>query len=249
MERSVLSGKKIVVTRAKEQAASLLKRIEEAGGEPIPFPLLSFTEPDDKAALKTAICQLSSYDWIVFTSANGVKFFLKELRDTGGAIRRQKIAAVGKKTAELLKKENVKVDCMPKRFEGTELANELKGIVQPGERILVPKGNLAKSTILNKLGDTCEVTEIIVYETNQEVPESRMISQVETVDVIIFMSPSAVNYFSALGISFKKTPLVACVGPVTEREAYNNGFERVIVAEEYTEEGIIEAICDYFESD
>ncbi|UZJ80398.1 uroporphyrinogen-III synthase [Fictibacillus sp. KU28468] len=247
MKSRPLAGKTVVVTRPAHQSASLLAKLEEEGAEAVSFPVLHIAKATMDSEEEAVLQQLEQFDWVVFTSANGVLYFLQMLQETGKTFTSQKIAAVGPKTGRRLEENGVSIDLMPGKYEGKELAVELKKRVKPGSKVLVPKGSLAKQTVANTLHDLAQVTEIIVYETKKAEVSIHQLP--EKVDVIIFMSPSSVVYFGeAAGdrrVMYQKNTWAACVGPVTEAKAKQSGFHKRISATDYTEEGIIEAVKSF----
>lgn len=243
-----LAGKTVVVTRAAEQSASLISKLEEAGAEAVSFPVLQIVKVNLDPEAKTLLQRLEEFDWLVFTSANGVGCFLQWLDESGKKLTAQKIAAVGPKTASRLQESGISIDLIPDKYEGKELARDLMKSVKPGSRVLIPKGNLAKATVTDALQHLAKVTEITVYETRKAMPSIEMLPG--KVDVIIFMSPSSVVYFGeAAGDrqqQYHQNTAAACVGPVTEEKAKEFGFHKRISATDYTEEGIIKAVKSYF---
>lgn len=244
-----LTGKKIVVTRPAKQSAALLATLAKEGAEPISFPVMHIEGADIASDAREVLLKLEQFEWIAFTSVNGVSYFFQWLEDQGKQLSSQKIAAVGPKTARKLEEKGISIDLMPAKYEGRELAAELQSAVTPGSNVLVPKGDLAKPTILRTLEGLAEVTELIVYETRQT---SNLSSErlPDRADAVIFMSPSSVAFFKdSAGAEFKEyqqSVLAACVGPVTAAKAKQLGFHKLISASDYTEEGIIEAVKSYF---
>ncbi|WHY70734.1 uroporphyrinogen-III synthase [Fictibacillus enclensis] len=248
MNASLLTGKTIVVTRAVEQSRKLLTRLREEGAEAVSFPVMHITKADPGASAEEIRREFDAFEWVVFTSVNGVRYFLEWLQAEKLSLNNMKIAAVGRKTAESLKRQGIYVDLIPERFEGGELAALLKRKVTPGSRVLVPKGNLAKSTIKNTLAGKADVTEMIVYETKKNpVLDTRQLPA--KVDMLLFMSPSSISFFSeTIGsrlADYQDVP-AACVGPVTASKAKATGFRKLITANDYTEEGIIKAVRIFF---
>jgi uroporphyrinogen III methyltransferase/synthase len=254
-----LEGKRVVVTRAVEQAKELKDRLEQLGATVLLLPSVSFSAPSDTAPLDRAIGSLESFDWLLFTSANAVRFFADRCRKLGrnySSGRRPQCGAVGFATASAATAEGLAVDYVAQEFRGEALAREL-GSSLAGKRVLLPRSDRAGNDLpeaLRKAG--AEVTEAVAYLTGgvggvdpevvQAVREGR-------VDVISFFSPSAVeNVRSLLGADVLQQlePQVAfaAVGPVTAAALRNAGLRVAIEAEKATAEAAAKAMVKYFAS-
>ncbi|MDN4527025.1 uroporphyrinogen-III synthase [Fictibacillus fluitans] len=244
-----LTGKTVVVTRAAAQSRKLLSRLREEGADAVSFPVMHIEKaPLDLSSAQRLSREFETFEWVVFTSINGVRYFLEWLHEQNLSIGDKKVAAVGQKTAESLNQQGISVDLMPEQFEGSELAALLKRTVTPGVRVLVPKGNLAKSTIKKTLAGIADVVEIIVYETKRNpVLDFRQLP--DKVDMLLFMSPSSISFFSEMAggrlADYRDIP-TACVGPVTASKAKATGFRKLITANDYTEEGIMDSVRIFF---
>ncbi|WP_221566300.1 uroporphyrinogen-III synthase [Alkalihalobacillus sp. TS-13] len=251
------SGHKILITRSEEQALPLVHSIEQRGGEAVVIPLLSFQSAGDNKALKRAIHEIEHFQWIVFTSQNTVRYFLRQLQEEGYSIellKSVKIAAIGKKTLELLEKSGMKVDFMPSRFVAEQFTKEFTHQTDNGERILFPHGNLARSTIVDELTESggLEVEPVITYETVPNDANKEALQQAlkdKDVDILTFTSPSTVHFFFQLSGADEtlKDRICACIGPITAEALEEYGVTADIVAEEYTTEGLIASIESYLE--
>ncbi|SDM87624.1 uroporphyrinogen-III synthase [Fictibacillus solisalsi] len=248
MNASLLTGKTIVVTRAVEQSRKLLSKLREEGAEAVSFPVMHITKAEPGATAKEIRREFDAFEWVVFTSINGVRYFFEWLQAEKLSLAGMKIAAVGRKTAESLERQGIYVDLIPERFEGRELAALLKRTVTPGSKVLVPKGNLAKSTVKKTLAGIADVTEMIVYQTKKN-PVLDAGQLPAKVDLLLFMSPSSISFFSeTIGsrlADYQDVP-AACVGPVTASRAKATGFRKLITANDYTEEGIIDTVRIFF---
>ena len=243
---SPLSGKRVLVTRAREQAATFTKLIEEREGISIEIPLISF-EPRKLNSL-----QLSEFSWILFTSANGVRFFLKQVT----VPKDLKIAAVGSKTAKALKRHGIQIDLMPDDFVAEGLISALAKHAKPDEKILLPRGNLGRALLPGQLSELgYDVTDLPIYDT--VIPfdsKAALIEVVEnrTCDVITFTSSSTVHHFvQLLGANHLKDQLkgitIVVIGPITEKTLRSYGIVPQIVPEQYTIEGMLESMEDFFD--
>lgn len=243
-----LAGKKILVTRPKSQAKSLIKLIEEHGGTPLSFPVVSIKGIKNEAAA-VHVNQLSSFQWIVCTSKNAVDYFFRMVNELGVSLGDHKFAAVGEKTADALREYGVTSILVPERFDAADLAETLKKHVSEGERILFPKGNLAPSYLKEELKSTAVVEELVVYETEPE--DNLDWSLINQADCFFFMSPSAVS-FMIKGLSDSnnnmnyKTPVI-CVGPTTKTAAEKCGFKHVYMPSHFTAEDMVNCAISYFQ--
>ncbi len=255
-EKKPLFGKRVLVTRAREQAGAFSRAIEALGGEVVEFPAIRVVEPENCEALDAAIARLESYSWVVFTSVNGVHFFVRRLRQRGRDIRalyRAKICAIGPKTGQALESYALQVACIPGEYRAEALAASLRGKVKPGERVLLPRADLARKVLgdaLSSLG--AEVDEVAVYRTLPGEGDGRLVRDLLAagrIHVVTFTSSSTVRNFVQLLQEPDLSRLlagvtVACIGPVTARTAREVGLPVHIEARRYTVEGLIEALLE-----
>lgn len=257
-ENKPLFGKKIIVTRSREQANPLSQAIADLGGEPVEFPTISIAEPEDYAPLDRAIANISLYDWLIFTSVNGVTYFFNRLRTLNYDIRdlaEIRICAIGPQTAEALQSMMLKVDYIPAEYQAEEIIKGLKDKIKPKSRILLARADIARKVLpkgLAGLGAT--VDEVIAYRTVTGEGNSYLIRQMleqGEIDLITFTSSSTVrNFFAKLKTSNPVSLLgctrVACIGPITASTAKEMGLTVDIQAKEYTIKGLLEAIMEYY---
>jgi uroporphyrinogen-III synthase len=252
-----LEGKRIVVTRAIEQSRELLTRLESKGASVLLFPAVSFSEPSETAELDRAIRSLGDFDWILFTSANAVRFFSSRCRKLGvepGQDGNYRCAAVGPATASAVAAEGFPVDHVAQEFLGTALAGELSASIA-GMKILLPRSDRARPDLPNALKAAgAEVTEVVAYHTGSVgaiEPEVMRAMREAQVDVISFFSPSAIeNMRAELGdellTRLAAKAALAAVGPVTAGALRSAGFSVAIVAPLNTAESMAQAIEKYF---
>ncbi|MEW6666775.1 MAG: uroporphyrinogen-III C-methyltransferase [Thermodesulfobacteriota bacterium] len=262
-ERRPLFGKRIVVTRAREQASTFLLALSELGAECIEFPTIEVIPPAGHKDMDRAIGELDQYGWMVFTSTNGVRFFLERLRDKGKdsrALNRIKVAAIGARTGEALTTRGINPDLVPDEFRAEAVVEAFRNEDVRGVRILLPRAAEAREILpqeLEKMGARVDVVE--AYRTVR--PEGdrgkvRKMLEAGEIQMVTFTSSSTVRNFIAMfekeGNLFfdwmQKTP-VACIGPVTARTAEKHGLKVSLVAPEYTIEALTKAILDYFSSE
>jgi uroporphyrinogen III methyltransferase/synthase len=252
-----LAGKRIVLTRAVEQTRELKARLEKMGAVVLLFPAVNFSEPTDTAELDRSINSLNEFDWIVFTSANAVRFFAGRCRKLGvepsndGNFR---CAAVGPATASAVAAEGFPVDHVAREFIGSALASELSTMLN-GRKVLLPRSERARPDLpaaLKAVGAV--VTEIVAYQTGRvgtiDPAVMQAIREAE-VDVISFFSPSAIeNMRAELGeevlsrLSAKAK--MAAVGPTTAAALRGAGLSVSIQAPRATAESMAVAIATYF---
>ncbi|MCG9967600.1 uroporphyrinogen-III C-methyltransferase [Pelotomaculum terephthalicicum JT] len=259
-ENKPLFGKKILITRAREQASVLSEIIEAFGGEAVEFPTIKIAEPEDFAPLDQSIKELNNFNWVVFTSVNGVGAFFKRLRHHRKDIRElhnARLCAIGPKTRESLEKYGLLAEYMPGEYRAEEIARGMRGKLTCGERVLLPRAAEARKVLpaaLSEMGAV--VTEVAAYRT---VPESgsgaalkEMLRRGE-IDLVTFTSSSTVRYFAdmvggTLINNMRGKFAVACIGPVTAGTARELGLQVDVVAKEYTIEGLVEVIVKLQES-
>jgi uroporphyrinogen III methyltransferase/synthase len=257
MDKQPLNGKRILITRAREQSGEFATRLKKLGAEAIEFPTIEIVQPLRWKELDQAIDQLKSYDWIIFTSANGVNFFCQRLREKGKyrLPSSLKLCAIGPATANQLKEKKISVDYMPKEFIAEAILKGFEKMAIRGKRILLARAKKARDVLpkgLRKMGAEVDVVE--VYRTVRPKGGSKKLKQLIAdgkTDVITFTSSSTVNHFAEL---LKKEDLkkwlkgiaIACIGPVTAKTAEEWGMKVQIQPKQYTIPSLTQAIADYF---
>jgi uroporphyrinogen-III synthase len=252
-----LSGKRIVVTRGVEQARDLKDRLENLGAIVLLLPAVSFSEPADATELDRAIRSLSSFDWILFTSANAVQFFAGRCRKLGvapGEGQKPRCAAVGPVTASAAAAEGFLIDYVAKEFLGTALAHELSASLAD-KSVLLPRSERAGRDLPDALkAGGARVTEVVTYHTGGVgAAEPGVMDAVREarVDVVSFFSPSAVeNLRGELGADILSRlgtkAAMAAVGPVTAAALRKAGLSVAFQAAEATAESMAAAIVKHF---
>lgn len=249
-ERKPLFGKRIIVTRAESSGGALSEQLEELGAQVDDCPVIKFVEPPDYGPLDAAMADLDSFDWIIFTSANGVEWFVKRLMASGRDIRAlgsAKLAAIGPKTAAALEDMRLRVDYVPSEFVAEAVLAEFPEDPS-GKRILIPRALEAREELPEGLrARGADVTVAPAYRTvtddsSAEALRKRLAD--EPVDVITFTSASTVNSFFALtgDLELPKNVLAACIGPITADAARAHGLTNITMASEYTIEGLLASL-------
>lgn len=259
-EKKTFFAKRVVVTRCREQASELSKRIRELGGEAIEFPVISIEQPYSFEKLDNAIKKAGEYQWLIFTSVNGVKSFFNRMKDLGLDVRslgQARLCAIGPATKRALEDKGLFVEFMPKDYYAESMLDGLKEKVKPGEKVLIPRADIARPLLINGLSEMgLMADEVIAYRTIAQTPDERLIDLVKKkeIDVVTFTSSSTVkNFINCLGdINLKEAMegiTIACIGPITRDTALEYGLHVDVVADEFTIDGLIDSLCDYFEKE
>jgi uroporphyrinogen III methyltransferase/synthase len=253
-EKRPLSGKRIVVTRTRKQASELSNQLRSLGADVVELPTIRIEPPTELREFAELVQDAHSYDWIIFTSPNGVEAFFEmffKLYDDAREIGASKIAAIGPATAQRVKDYRVHVDLQPEEFVAEAIVREF--IKQGGVenlRILIARAEKARDVLPRELsGLGAIVDEGFAYRT---VPETRDATGArrrlleEGADLITFTSSSTVENFLALGMPWPKGMQVASIGPITSKTARDHGLKIDIQARRHDVEGLVEAIRNFF---
>jgi uroporphyrinogen III methyltransferase/synthase len=257
-ETRPLLGKRIVVTRAREQASDLVKRLAELGAECLQYPTINVIPAQDVTPLDDAINRLATYDWIVFTSVNGVKFFFErlfELDQDVRALNSLQTAAIGPVTSQRLREFGLKSDIIPKNYRAEAVVEAFRKENLQGKKILLPRAAEARPVLpveLRKMG--AAVDEVTTYLTEKVADRADLLIEQLTdkqIDLITFTSSSTVKNFKALlpPGNFKELldgVTIASIGPITTDTAAELGFDVHITARTYTIAGLCNAIVKHF---
>ena len=251
-DRRPLSGRRVVVTRARAQASGFAAELEALGAEVIQFPTIRIEAAPDVEALRRAAAGVAGFDWVVFTSANGVEKTLARLEragDDGSALAAARVAAVGPATAEALAAAGIGVDLVPERFaaEAVVAALALRGITR--RRVLYPRADIARDALPDGLRAAgARVDAVDAYRTVPETavdPAALARLRRGEVDVATFASGSSVRNLIALlggGVDGLRRATIACVGASTAAAAREFGLDVAIVAEDSTVPGLVAAL-------
>jgi uroporphyrinogen III methyltransferase/synthase len=258
-ETRPLLGKRIVVTRARQQASDLVGLLSDLGAACLEYPTIKIMPSADARPLKNAAEKLNVYDWVVFTSVNGVIYFFEQLFAAGKDVRalgHLKTAAIGPATAEKLREFGLISDIVPKTYRAESLVEAFKAEQLTGKKILLPRAKEARPILMKELKRMgAEVEEVPAYET-LKVTENidDLVQQLENrqIDLITFTSSSTVKNFKALLPAEKFTKLIqgvtiASIGPITSDTATALGFDVRITADSFTITGLVEAILHYYQ--
>lgn len=249
-----LQGRRIAVTRPGAQAEKLLAGLRRLGAQPVHCPTIRIADPEDPAPFREALRRLDSYDWVVFTSANGVARFWHELESGGGGpglLAATRVAAIGPATAKALEERGVRPEIVPEEYVAEAVADALIGLgAVAGRRVLLPRAAGARQVLPERLRAAgAEVEEVIAYESRPDpegITRLRDELQRDALDMITFTAASTVNHFVELAGADQGRASIAAIGPITAAAAGAAGLGVDVVAREYTVEGLLEAIIEYF---
>ncbi len=257
-ERRPLFGKRIVVTRAREQASDFVELLEAQGAEVLEFPLIAFAPPESWSPLDQAIERLGAYHWVIFTSANGVDAFfsrLRALRQDSRRLASAKIVAIGPATAAALEKHSILPDIVPEEFRAEGIIEAFNTHDLQGARILLPRAQVARDVLpreLEKQGATVDV--VPAYRTVKAGADGGLLKQLledRKIDLLTFTSSSTVtNFVELLETEDMKALLegvqIACIGPIAAEAARRFGMTVDIMPEQYTIPGLAKAIIQHY---
>lgn len=259
LEKHPLFGRRILVTRAKEQAGKTASLLRERGADPVIVPTIEIHPPRDSAPLAEAVSGLGRYGWVVLTSANGVDRLWAELdrqKLDARALSSAKLAAIGPGTAAALTKYGVRADLVPKVHKGEELAEELLAALGDARpRVLLARADVARDVVPDALRAAgCEVDVVSAYETRS--PPRPLIEALgellggNEIDAVTFTSSSTVEHFCAAmdgrAPELLANTCVASIGPITTETAERLGVRVDVTADTHTVAGLVKALEDHF---
>ena len=251
-EKKPLFGKGIVITRPGEQSEEFAALLREEGARVIAFPTIRILPPEDYGDLDRAIENIEKYQWIVFTSANGVRFFFErfcELRNDIRDLRGIKICTIGPATRDRVEEYNIRVDMVPEEYISDGVVKAFRGVDISGANVLLPRAEIAGDIIpdgLSELGANVDVA--TAYKTVNSGEDGETIKELVDsgkIDVITFTSPSTVtNFMDIIGdeTTIPNHIKIACIGPVTENACRKAGLGVDIMQGPYSIPGLVKAI-------
>jgi uroporphyrinogen III methyltransferase/synthase len=255
-EKLPLFGHRILITRPRQQAAELVAPLRSLGADTMELPTIAIADPEDWSTLDHAIRKLGQYDWVIFTSANGVRKFLLRMAATGTDIRKlgkAKLCAIGPATAAELRKNLLQVDIVPREYVAEGVVKALAGRRLRGKRVLIPRARVARDVLPKALrahGARVDVVE--AYRTvipPESAERARVLFERHRPHVIVFTSSSAVNnLFQLLPADELERNLsgikVASIGPITSRTLRERGLTVEIEPSEYTVPALVRSIVE-----
>ncbi|MBI5893051.1 MAG: uroporphyrinogen-III C-methyltransferase [Deltaproteobacteria bacterium] len=255
-DKKPLFGRKVVVTRAREQASDFSDLLKEYGADVIEFPTIEIVSPKKWDEIDRAIKRLPKYDWAIFTSVNGVKYFTERLKKLDKDIRELKgikICAIGPKTKQEIEAIGLRVDFMPKEYRAEGIIKGLGKIKD--KNILLPRAEVAREILPEELiKKGAKVDVVIAYRTvkpKNKTDEIRELFKQGRVDVVTFTSSSTVANFLNMfkkgeGVEFLKNVKIASIGPITRDTAKGFNIETLIMPKKYTIPALADAIVEHF---
>jgi uroporphyrinogen III methyltransferase/synthase len=248
----------VLVTRTRQQASALSRLLAEEGAEPIELPTLELVPCANSGRLRRALGALTRgrYQWVVFTSANGVDIFCRHLREAGHDARAfagARICAIGPGTAAALATRGLQADLVPEEFVAESVVEALARQKMARQRVLVPRAESARPELVEGLRSFgARVDELPLYvAAPPDSPESEALRRLRAgeVDVVTFASSSAVTNLLKLldgDTAPLEGPLIACIGPVTARTAREAGLAAGVQSKEHTIPGLVAALREHF---
>jgi uroporphyrinogen III methyltransferase/synthase len=256
-DQRLLFGKTVLVTRAREQASALTFQLEALGAQCIEAPAIKLAPPESYTELDAAIDKLSTYNWLIFTSVNGVEYFynrLHSMKKDSRALGSAKIAAIGAQTAARLKEYGIIADIVPLEFRAEGIIAAMVGRITPGMSVLIPRALVARDILpekLREMGATVDVVPVyrtLTGETDGQILATKL--QEGEIELVTFTSSSTVtnllNLLGAQGAELLKMARISCIGPITAGTCLENGITPDIIAEEYTIHGLVESIKNLY---
>jgi uroporphyrinogen-III synthase len=247
-----LFGQRILVTRTISQAPVMSRALRELGAEPVELPAIDIIPNPFPEQTARAVEDLPTYDWVIFTSTNGVEVFMDAVKQAGYDARRfgnARIATIGTATAERLKRHFLQADFVPDEFVAEGLIDGLRQFGVENRRILIPRAEVARTALPDGLRESGATVDVVpVYRTIPGTPDPVVLDRIDAgeIDTVTFTSSSTVtNLVDMLdGNAGRLTHAqIACIGPITAATAREHGLDVAIVPEEYSIPGLIDALC------
>ena len=251
-----LFGKRVLVTRSRSQASVLSEMLAQEGAEPVEVPTIEISPLDDQSLLDDAIKRLDSYQWVIFTSTNGVEALFNRLAALGLDARSfagARVGAIGPATAHSISQRGICADFVPREYVSEAVIKGLEGMGLEGARVLLPSADIGREALadgLTQLG--AQVDQVSVYHTiapQDSGPRVKTLLSDGKIDVATFTSSSMVrNLISLLNgdPTALRGAVIGCIGPITAATAKEMGLQVDVMARQYTVEGLVEALKEYF---
>ena len=251
-----LFGKRVLVTRSRMQASVLSEMLSDEGAEPVELPAIEIASMDDYSEVDIAVASLDSFNWVIFTSANGVEAFfgrMEALEGDSRAFGGTNVGAIGPATASALEQHGIRADFVPAEYVSEAIVEALEALDIKGARVLLPRADIGRDELakgLTRLG--AQVEDLAVYRTimpEDSREKARELLNDGPMDVATFTSSSTVinllNLLDGDSSILRRVP-IACIGPITASKAKEMGLRVDIVAREYTIPGLVSALKEFF---
>lgn len=259
-EEIPLAGRRIVVTRARAQAADLTRRLVALGADVIEFPTIAIAPPLDLTPIDRAIARLEEYQWLFFTSVNGVKFFFDRVRCLGKdpeVIHKLKVVAIGPETAGRLERQGFRPHLVPEKYQAEGVLDRLNRQEICGSRVLMPRAAKAREILPDTLRswgaavDVVEAYQTVLPDTDRT--RFGVLLQRRQIDMVTFTSSSTAAHFVRLlagldPVSLLMDVRIACIGPITAQTLADHGLRVDVTATQFTVPGLVDAIDKFYRS-
>jgi uroporphyrinogen III methyltransferase/synthase len=258
-EKRPLFGKRILITRSRAQSKRMAEKISKRGGDPILFPTIEILPPEDSKDLDASIRGIAEFDWVIFTSVNGVERFFQrffEIREDIRHMAGPRIGAIGPVTASAIRNLGIKVDLLAREFVAEGVLAQFAGQDMHGKRFLIPRAEKAREVLPDGIAEMGGEVEVVsVYRTVQpadsHIDNVRTMLENKEIDAVTFTSSSTVSHFVEMLRESDLSALldgvvVASIGPVTSKTAGNLGLSVSVEASEYTIDGLVDALAAHF---
>ncbi|WP_026477231.1 uroporphyrinogen-III C-methyltransferase [Alkaliphilus transvaalensis] len=249
-----LHGKRVLVTRTRQQASQLTTKIKALGGEVVEFPTIEIKPSENLAEIDKKMKAIDVADYIIFTSVNGVDSFFKRLRTLKKDIRdigKGKVVAIGTATAEALEERGLVVELIPEVFTAEGILESLKGVIKKGDTVFLPRAEIARKNLVTGLMEMgAIVEEIPIYQTVIPTHRKEELLEIlqEGVDIITFTSSSTANHFMEIlgkeNAELLSNSKIAVIGPITGKTVVELGLSVDCQGREYTIDGLINGIVE-----
>ena len=255
-EARALHGLRVVITRSQDTQAGVNARLAELGAEVVQLPTIAITGLGETPPVQQAVRDLGQYDWILFTSANGVRHFLAAVRAAGldpRAFARARLGCIGPATARCLDEHGLRADLVPAEFVAEAFLAALLAEGVKGKRVLLPRARIAREILPDELRAAGALVDVVpAYDTHAPVPDATIRARIARgdVDVLTFTASSTVRHFRALfddaewAVVCARTA-AACIGPITAETARVAGLTVAVTASTYTIPGLVDAVCGW----
>ncbi len=254
-----LQGRRVLVTRAAEQAAAFTEQLRQRGAQVVECPTISLVGPESWESIDQALKNLASFDWLILTSVNGVRFFFGRMQELGSVIHDLQncmVCAVGPKTAEAVQELGITPDLVPEQFTGEGVVKAFERINLQGKQVLFPKADGARDLIPQQLrARGAVVVDPVVYRNiiPSDLPETaRLALAQQQLDAVVFSSPSTMRNLSVLlgGMNRLEEVLqgvtVASIGPVTTKACRELGLTVTVEPDQATLDDLLQALVEHF---
>lgn len=247
-----LAGIRVAVTRARSQADDLAQPLRRAGADVLIAPLIRITPMIDSENVRAAVRETGKYDWVVFSSANGVELFIEALRLEGvtvGSLGALRVACVGPATAAAAERNGIRTDVIPEEFVGDAIADALAQYgSMSGSRILLARAQGGRAVLPRLLAEQgAHVTDMELYRSDPDHEGAALLRErmsADLVDVVTFTSGSTARYFARL-VGDPGRAVVAVIGPATAEVVASLGMRVLVEADPHTSEGLVDGIIRY----